>query len=171
MLQGPRQIVAVAEVKIAIQIDICEHSQISLFQWVCLLHRRLAHTDHNRIFDCINYVLVDNTTFCSFGHQNHVIALHETNETQHAIRTNFLECKKKEEEEENDKNRNAISYRCFKNKARTLHCPNVPTKFRMPLASYSLGYSWNFSSVRWVRSISRQRNFVSRSLLPTNNKR
>lgn len=135
---------------------------------MCLLDGRFAHTYQVRIFYCVNNVFIDDTAFCSLCHQNHVIAFHETDETQNTVRTNFLNAKKNRYEYKHIVTEYKGDFICT---SLTLHCPSVPTKPRIPLASYSLGYSWIFSSVRWVRSISRQRNFVSRSLLPTSNKR
>lgn len=169
MLECPSQIITVAEVEVTIQVNIREHSKISLFQWMSLLHWWLTHSNHNGVFDGINYVFANYTTFCAFCHQNHVIAFHKTNKSQHTICTNFLNIPKIV----NYWNRIhfALCSLLHNKVILTLHWPKVPTSNRIPLASYSLGYSWNFRSVRAVRSMSKHRNFVSRSLLPTNNKR
>lgn len=91
MLQRSRQIVAITEIKIAIQIDIRKHTQVTLFQWMRLFHSRLTNTNHHSIFDGVNDVFIDYAAFGAFCHQNHVIALHETYEAQHTVCTDFLQ--------------------------------------------------------------------------------
>lgn len=90
MLERLGQIVTVAEVKVAVQIDICEHSKVSLFQWMCLFNRWLTYSYQYCIFDCVNNVLSNDAAFGALRNQNHVIALHKSNETQHSVGADFL---------------------------------------------------------------------------------
>lgn len=94
MLKRLSQIITVTEVKITVQIDICKHSKISLFQWVCLLNRRFAHSYHYGVFDRVNYMLSNDAAFRALRDQNHVITFHEPNESQHSIGADFLFRKK-----------------------------------------------------------------------------
>lgn len=90
MLQRTCQIVAVAKIEIAIQIDVVEYSQIALLQRMRHFRRWLAHTNHHRVFDRVNDVHSNYRRFRAGRHQNEIITFHETDETQHTIRTDFL---------------------------------------------------------------------------------
>lgn len=90
MLKSLSQIITVAKVEIAIQIDICEHSQVSLFQWMRLLDGRFAHAYHYSVFDCIDQMFSNHGAFCTLGYQNHVVTFHEANEAEHTVRADFL---------------------------------------------------------------------------------
>lgn len=90
MLKCSGQIITVAKIKITVQINVCKHSQVSLFQWVCLLYCRFTHSNQNSVLDCVYDMFADYAAFCTFRDQNHVITFHKSNETQNSISADFL---------------------------------------------------------------------------------
>lgn len=90
MLKRTRQVIAIAEIEVAVQIDVVEYSQIPLLQRMRHFGGRLAHANHHRVFDCVYNVHSNHSRFRSCRHQNQVITFHKTDEAQHTVRTDFL---------------------------------------------------------------------------------
>lgn len=70
MLESPSQIITIAEVEVALQVDVLEHFQIPLFERVLIFARRkrLIHFDHDCIFYRVNWVVPDKSAFRSLGY-------------------------------------------------------------------------------------------------------